>query len=270
MHSLPARQLPSLGSPALLPREHGTYFQLGLPLATALAVTRPTSAALWLTAAMAACFLAFEPLRVALGHRGARRQQESRLPAWRQGVSLALLALACGVPAVLGLEPAHRPYLALPTILGLEVLLMAWGRQERTLSGEVLAALALSACAVPVALAGGMAPGAALSLWGTFGLGFSVATVAVHTVIRAHKPRVHRAGPRAAGLAAVGLGLAAAVAWALLAGLSPWRVAALLPPAAVALGACALLPSPRHLKRLGWSFAAAGLVTTVLLCAGLS
>lgn len=267
MHLVPARPLPPS---ALLPREHGAYFQLGLPLATALAVTRPTSAALWLTAAMAACFLAFEPLRVVLGHRGARRREEHGPAAGSQGLVLAVLSAGFLVPGVLGLEPAHRPYLALPAILGLEVLLMAWGRQERTLSGEVLAALALSACAVPVALAGGMAPGVALSLWGTFGLGFSVATVAVHTVIRAHKPRVHRAGLRAAGMAAVGLGLAAAVGWAVVAGLSPWRVAALLPPAAVALGACALLPSPRHLKRLGWSFAAAGLATTVLLGAGLS
>jgi hypothetical protein len=270
MLTLPARQSLPTAHASLLPREHGAYFQLGLPLATALAATRPTPSALWLTAASAACFLAFEPLRVALGRRGARLQREYGLPAWRQGGALAVLGLACGVLAVLGLEPAHRPYLALPIILGLEVLLMTWGHQERTVSGEVLAALALSACAVPVALAGGMAPGAALSLWGTFGLGFSVATVAVHTVIRAHKPRLHRAGPRAAGLAAVSLGLAAAVTWAVLAGLSPWRVVALLPPAAVALGACALLPPPRHLKRLGWSFAAAGLVTTVLLAAGLS
>jgi hypothetical protein len=45
---------------------------------------------------------------------------------------------------------------------------------------------------------------------------------------------------------------------------------ALLPMPVVALAALALLPAPRHLKRLGWSFAAASCVTAVLLGAGLA
>ncbi|NPC84890.1 YwiC-like family protein, partial [Pyxidicoccus fallax] len=256
--------------PALLPREHGAYVQLGLPLVTALAVTGPSTAGLWLTAAALACFLAYEPLLLVLGQRGARRRDEAGALAWRRGLTLAGLGVFCGVLGVLGLPDGARPYLALPAILGAEVLLMTWGRQGRTLSGELLAALALTAWAVPVALAGGLPPGAALTLWGTFALGFSLATVAVHVVIRAHEPRADRSLPRLAGLAAGGFGLAGAVVWALTSGLSPWHVAALLPMAAVALGTCAVLPAPRHLRRLGWSFAAAGLITAVLLTMGLS
>ena len=256
--------------PRLLPREHGACFQLGLPLATALAITGPGAAALWLTAAALACFLAHKPLLVVLGHRGARRREETGSLASRWGLTLAGLAAACGVLGILGLSSAARPYLALPVVLGAEVLLMTWGRQGRTLSCEVLAALALGACAVPVALAGDLAQGAALSMWGTFALGFSLATVAVHIVVRSHKSRAERNLLRLAGLLTGALGLAGAVGWAWSADVSSWRVAALLPTPALALGTCAMLPSPRHLKRLGWSFAATGLLTAVLLGAGLA
>lgn len=267
---LSARQHLPLPRQVLLPREHGAYVQLGLPVVTALAITGPSTAGLWLTAAALACFLGYEPLLLVLGQRGVRRREEAGSLAWRRGLTLAGLGVFCGVLGILGLPPEARPYLALPAILGAEVLLMTWGRQGRTLSGELLAGLALGAWAVPVALAGGMAPGAALSLWGTFALGFSLATVAVHVIIRAHKPREDRHLPRLAGLAAGGFGLAGALVWAMTSGVSPWRVAALVPMAAVALGACAMLPAPRHLKRLGWSFAAAGLATAVLLAVGLA
>jgi hypothetical protein len=267
---LSTRQHVSASRHALLPREHGAYFQLGLPLVTALAITGPATTALWLAAASVACFLAHEPLLVVLGQRGARCREEAGPLAWRWGLTLVGLGVLCGVLGIRGLPPAARPYLALPAILGAEVLLMTWGRQGRTLSGELLASLALGAWAVPVALAGDLDAGAALSLWGTFALGFSLATVAVHVVIRAHKPRADRNLARLAGLAAGGLALAGAVVWAVSAGVSPWRVAALLPTAAVALAAFAVLPAPRHLKRLGWGFAAAGLATALLLGAGLA
>jgi hypothetical protein len=52
--------------------------------------------------------------------------------------------------------------------------------------------------------------------------------------------------------------------------LPPLRTVALLPAPLVALGTFVLLPLPRHLERLGWSFAAAGLATAVLLGIGLA
>ncbi|WP_163991617.1 YwiC-like family protein [Pyxidicoccus caerfyrddinensis] len=265
MLTLSDRPRVSLSRQALLPREHGAYFQLGLPLATALAVTGPSPTALWLATAAVASFLVYEPLLVLLGHRGARRHEEERLLARSRTAVLAALGAAALLLALQDLEPTARPYLALPGILGAEVLLMTWGRQERTLSGELLAAMALGAWAVPVGIEGGLAPGAALSLWGTFALGFALATVAVHVVIRAHKPGEDRALLRLVGLAASGLGVAGALLWTLSTDVSPWRVVALLPAALVALGTLLLLPTPRHLKRLGWSFAVAGLATAVLL-----
>ncbi len=254
----------------LLPHEHGTYFQLGLPLATALAVTGASGPALWLAGAAVAGFLAHEPLLLLLGQRGARRLERDGGRAWRWGGLLAVMGALCFVLGVAGMDAAARPFLALPLILAGEVLLLAWGKQERTTSGEVLASLALAAWAVPVAVAGGLPSQAALALWGTFGLAFAQATLAVRLVILAGKPRASRAGPRALGTGLTGLGLVVAVGWALHADVSAWRVAALLPGGLVALALCATLPSPRHLRPIGWGVAAASLLTTVLLGVGLA
>ncbi|XXF77759.1 YwiC-like family protein [Myxococcaceae bacterium GXIMD 01537] len=266
----------SVHSPALLPwqgllpREHGAYFQLGLPLATALAVTGATPAGLWLAGAAVAGFLAQEPLRVALGQRGARRATGDGARAWRWGALLAAVGLLCFGLGAASMEASARPYLALPLILGAEVALVVWNHQQRTASGEVLAALALGAWAVPVALAGGLEGQRALALWGTFGLTFGLATLAVHLLIVAHKPRSNRALLRLAGAGSVALVLGAAVAWSLSAGASLWGVAALLPAGLLGLGLCVALPSPRRLPAVGWSLAVASLLTAVLLGASLA
>lgn len=254
----------------LLPREHGAYFQLGLPLATALFASGAPASALWLSGAAIACLLAHEPLLLLLGHRGARRgeREGSRARWWGLGLgALGALGLVLGA---LALPSEARPFLALPLILGGEVLLLAWNRQERTLSGEVLAALALGAWAVPIAMAGGLPATTALTLWGTYGLAFALATLAVRIVIASHRPKAPRARLRCSGAALVTACLATAVVWALVAGLPPLRVAALLPEGLVALGLCVALPSPRELHAIGWTLGAAGTLTLVLLGAGLA
>jgi hypothetical protein len=252
----------------LLPREHGVWFQLGLPLATALLVTGAPPGALWLSGAALAALLAHEPLLLLLGHRGARRgeREGDRARVW--GLLLGLLGALSLVLGALALPPEARPFLALPLILGGEVLLLAWNRQERTLSGEVLAALALSAWAVPIALAGGLAATPALTLWGTYGLAFSLATLAVRTVIASHRPRAQRGLLRCTGATSITLLLVAAVAWAVSSGLPVARVAALLPVGLVALWLCVSLPSPRGLHAIGWTLGGAGTLTLVLLGVG--
>jgi hypothetical protein len=118
---------------------------------------------------------------------------------------------------------------------------------------------------VPVALAGGLAVEAALTLWGTFGVSFGLATLAVRLVIRAGKPGANRTRLRLLGVLGVGATLALAVGLLLLLGGSPGRVMALGPSGLVALGCCAVLPSPRRLRTVGWSVAGASLLTAVLL-----
>ncbi len=260
----------SLPWQGLLPHEHGAWFQLGLPLATALAVTGAPAAGLWLSGAALAGFLAHEPLMVVLGQRGARRAERDAERARRWGLLLALVGALCFCLGVASMSPVARPYLALPLILGAEVLLLAWGRQERTASGEVLASLALGAWAVPAAVAGGLPAARALELWGTFGLTFGLATLAVRLLILAHKPRADRALLRCAGGGTAALLLSAAVAWALASGASPWSAAALLPGGGLVLAFCLALPSPRRLHRLGWTLGVASLFCAVLLGVGLT
>ncbi|QRN98218.1 YwiC-like family protein [Archangium violaceum] len=254
----------------LLPREHGAYFQLGLPLATALLVSGAPAAALWLSGAAIACLLAHEPLLLLLGHRGARRGERDGGRARSWGIAVGLIGALCLVLGTLSLPAAARPFLALPLILGGEVLLLAWNHQERTLAGEVLAALALAAWAVPIAMAGDLPASTAMTLWGTYGLAFGLATLAVRTVIASHRPRAHRERLRCSGAALVTAFLLAAVAWALRSGLHPLCVAALLPVGLVALGLCVALPSPRRLKSIGWTLGVAGTLTSVLLGVGLT
>jgi hypothetical protein len=254
----------------LLPHEHGAWFQLGLPLGTALAVTGASAPSLWLAAAALAGFLAHEPLLVVLGQRGARRVERDGARARGWGLLLALGGALCFCVGVASMSPAARPYLALPLILGAEVLLLAWGRQERTACGEVLASLALGAWAVPAAVAGGLEAARALELWGTFGLTFALATLAVRLLILAHKPRADRALLRCAGGGGAALVLASAVAWALAAEASPWSVAALLPGGGLVLAFCLALPSPRKLHTVGWTLGVASLFSAVLLGVGLT
>lgn len=269
MPTLSAHPSPGSLLQGLLPREHGAWFQLGLPLATALFVSGAPASALWLAGAALATLLVHEPLLLLLGHRGARRgaQDGARAKGW--GLAVGALGALCFALGVLTLRPEARPFLALPLILGAEVLLLAWNRQERTLSGEVLAALALSAWAVPISMAGGLSATAALSLWGTYGLSFGLATLAVRTVIASHRPRAARERLRCTGSATVVLLLVAAVLWALHAGLPLARVAALLPVGLVSLGLCVALPSPHGLRAIGWTLGAAGTLTLVLLGVGL-
>lgn len=254
----------------LLPREHGAYFQLGLPLATALFVSGAPASALWLTGAALACLLAHEPLLVLLGQRGTRREERDGDRAQWWGLAVGAVGTLCFGMGAASLPSEARPFLALPLILGGEVLLLAWNRQERSLSGEVLAALALGGWAVPIAMAGGLPAPTALTLWGTYGLSFGLATLAVHTVIASHRPHAHREQLRCTGAVLVAAVLTTAVVWALECGLSPARVAALLPGGLVALGLCVALPSPRRLHAIGWTLGLAGTLTLVLLGVGLS
>ncbi|HYO64604.1 MAG TPA: YwiC-like family protein [Archangium sp.] len=270
MTSLSTHPTPGSRLQGLLPREHGVWFQLGLPLATALFVSGAPASALWLSGAALACLLAHEPLLLLLGHRGARRGERDGARARVWGLLVGALGALAFVLGALALPAEARPYLMLPVILGGEVLLLAWNRQERTLSGEVLAALALAAWAVPIAMAGGLPAATALTLWGTYGLSFGLATLAVRTVIASHRPHAHRERLRCTGSALVAAFLATAVLWALASGLNPLRVLALLPVGLVALGLCVALPSPRKLHAIGWTLGVAGTLTLVLLGVGLS
>ena len=248
----------------MLPREHGAYGQLLFPLATALAVSGPRAAALLLSACAVCAFLAHEPLLVLLGQRGARaaREQHRQAAMWFGGSATA--AAVCGVSAIAFAASEVRIALVVPaaltTILGLAIL----AQREHTTAGEVLSALALSSLALPVALAGGAPPTAALSCAAVFSAAFVSGTLCVRAVIFAT-----RRPPSAGARAMAGLIAAASIAalWMLGAAgrASPSAPWAALPVCGGGLLLVLRPPSTRHLRRIGWSLVATTTLTAIVL-----
>lgn len=252
----------------LLPREHGAYGQLLFPLLSALLIGEPAPGAYLLGAAAVAAFLAHESLLVVLGQRGARARREQGSDARR---SLALFGGFCAVTGAVSLFVLPRPaldVLVLPVVLALLVGAAVAMHRERSTPGEMLAAVALTSLALPVALAGNASRTDALTIFVVFSAVFVTATAAVRAMIG----RVTKAGgppPLLAGALAllVVVGLAAAAFTGTLAPVAPY---AALPVCAVALGLTTSPPNPRHLRAIGWTLVGATLLTTLLLVAELA
>jgi YwiC-like protein len=252
----------------LVPHEHGAYGQLAFPLLTALAIGRPTAPALLLTYAIVVSFVAHESLLVVLGQRGKRASEGDGPRARRVLAILGVQAVAAGLAGLALAPPMARAALALPVALAAAVGWLVARREEKTLLGEILVAGALSSGGLAVALAAGAPPSWALGAWITWLLAFSAATLAVQAVLI----RARSKGQRDPGLAhaAASLLLAAgAFAAVPLAGLPRAAPFALLPTAVLSVGVCVSRVSPKRLRELGWAMVASGVVTALVLVAGL-
>lgn len=255
----PARPAPR----SLLPREHGAWGQLGLPLAAALAQGRPGAASWLLTAAVVLAFLAHEPLLVLLGQRGRRVADEEGPRARRWLAAQGALAAATGL-AGLGLAPAAaRLALLVPATLAVVVIVLLVKKLEKTVPGEVTVAAALASAAFGVALAGGVSPRVAVGSLAAWVLAFAAATVAVEVIlVRVRSKGERDPGRRNAVLAAL-LGAAAfALPAAGLPGAVPYAV---LPTAALSVVVCLAPISPKRLRTLGWALVASSTATFVVL-----
>lgn len=171
---------------SLWPREHGAYAQLLAPLATALVLLRPTPAAVLVAIAACCAFLANEPLLVVLGHRGKRLHEQAGPRATRRLAVLSCIAAGAGSSG-LWLAPAALAVAAIVAIPAAITIALAWRRQERTLVGELAAAVALSGASAPVVVASGGTNDAALALWAAWAIGFACTVIAVHRVIARHR-----------------------------------------------------------------------------------
>jgi hypothetical protein len=250
----------------LLPREHGAYGQLGMALVTALALGRPTAAAILLALAAVLAFVAHESLLVLLGQRGRRALEESGASARR---TLAVLGGGSAVTGTLGLAlapPGARLGLLPPLVLLLVVAFLVVRRLEKTAAGEMAVGAALSSSGLAVALAGGAPRISAMAACFTWTMGFAMATMAVQAVLQRarSKGQNDRGVPKAiaiCGLTGVAFGVAA------LAGFPLAAPAALLPTAALSIGICLARPSARKLKEMGWAMVGSSVVTLLVLVA---
>lgn len=250
---------PQAPARSLTPREHGAWGQLGVPLLTALALARPTLAAVaWATAAVL-IFLAHEPFLVALGHRGPRALREDGARARRRLIALCAPGVILGVTGLAMAPPDARIALALPLMLGAAVTAFIFRDAERSIPGETVAAAALASTGVPVALCDGVPRASALGVWGAWLVGFALVTPAVRSVIvhaRTPTPR----GRRLATLAPSSLALVVLAIFA-----PRWCAVAATPFALASLVLVLAPPSPKHLKRVGWALVAASLTCAAAL-----
>lgn len=238
----------------MIPREHGAYAQLALPLVAALAASRPSLGSACLALASCAAFVAHEPALVLLGHRGTRAQRESSATAKRSLAASLGIALALGAAGFV-LSPPARAWVALPVALAMATGAVVVRREERTLVGQVVASAALASAAVPVAIAGGLSFRDALASWAVFCGAFAVSTVEVRAIARREVGFASRAAAWA-----VACGVVVALAWqrSLLA-LAPLPVIAAV-AFAVVRGA-----SPAALRRLGWLLVASMFATAAVV-----
>lgn len=248
---------------SLLPREHGAYGQLALPLTSAVAMSSPSWASLALGVGFVAAFLAHEPLLVALGQRGGRAKREHGARATRRGIALAALSvLGLGLGARLGGSDV-RAAMLLPAALALALAPFVLSRRERSLPGELLAAAALSATALPLARAGGASLASSLVVVAVWAVGYSVATLVIRGVLAASRGDPGARLPLRA--MAPAMTLLAGVPMASLHPLTRVFSLGVVPLCALSLALAFRPPSARSIRSVGWGTIAASLVTLIVL-----
>jgi hypothetical protein len=254
-------------SRSLWPREHGAYAQLLAPLVTALVVMPPTWQAGLLALAACCAFLANEPLLVVLGHRGKRMRDNDGVRAKRR---LALLVAIAAAASTIALAGSPRRVLEVAGVVALPAvatLVLAWRRAEKSVAGEIVAAVALSGASAVVLVASGASWQAAGALWGAWAVGYACTVVAVHRVIARHRAPASAADAIAGAvlatvtIAAVALLVDPAL---LAAGPAIATVGAAAPLAVASLVLVAWPPRATYLRTIGFVLVGASLCTCVL------
>ncbi|MCC7125654.1 MAG: YwiC-like family protein [Acidobacteria bacterium] len=254
-----------------LPKEHGAYGQVTLPLIAAFAVAGATTSGVLTALAVVAGFLAHEPLLVVLGQRGVRARREHGTPAMRWLVAGLIVGIAASVGALWTIASPLRWSFLIPAVPAAALMFSIARGAEKSWWGETAAALAFTMAAFPIVLAGGLPLATAVTVVLPLTLLFVTTTLAVRVVIL----RVRGGGnPRATAntrRALVLLAAASAVSIGVLIANQlvslPTAAAAVLGPISAVLIAAYPLP-PTRLRAIGWTLVAISLVTTALVIAG--
>ena len=233
-----------------------------------LATGRPGFVPVALATVGVCLFLMHEPLLVLLGARGSRAAREQRVKAWRFVMLFGGAAIVLGLPAVRLAPPSARFALIIPAVLATVLSTAIVGGRERTIAGELLAALTLASFAVPVGLGAGIPPGATITCAAVYAFAFGSATIGVHAVIshqRQPPATAMRSAAVIAALSSIGT-LGWLAARATLAPVAPWAAG----PSCVGVLVLALRPpTARQLRIVGWLLVASSTLTAVILIVAL-
>jgi YwiC-like protein len=255
----------------MLPREHGAYSQMALPLVTSFVISGVTLAAVLTGLAVVLGFVAHEPLLVLLGRRGVRVAAEAA-PRARKALALSSAAMiAVGVAALLLAPPAVRWSFLLPAIPAATVAAGLIARHEKSAPAELAVALAFSQSAVPICLAAGTSVATALSIGAAFAIVFVAGTLAVRVVIlkvrAGGRPKAVRA--TRAALTAIAAGAVGAFVLAAARGALPWVPLLAVSPGLLSALLLAFRPKTPALKTVGWTLMSTSTAAAVILMAGL-
>ncbi|HEX2444862.1 MAG TPA: YwiC-like family protein [Vicinamibacterales bacterium] len=257
----------------LVPKEHGAYGQLALPLLTSFAVAGVTTAAVLTAVAVVGGFLAHEPLLVMLGRRGGRvkRENGARAALWL-AVTVTMTAVA-GLAALSMMPQPVRRSLMLPLVPAVVLAATISGNREKTAAAEIAVALVFSFVAVPICLAAGGAVRIALGVATVFAVIFVAGTLAVRSLVLGARGGGNPQAARATRVAVVlltttaGASLTTAAANAVL----PWTtVLAAAPGVVVASWLAVFPPTATRLRTVGWALVASASAAAVILIGGLS
>lgn len=261
--------MPLAGLP--LPREHGAYGQMAVPMLTALVLTRAHAESLLFAVAAVAGFLLHEPVVILLGRRGARavEAEAGRARVW--GAVWAAVFVVASALAVRAL--GDRWLLAvLPAVPALVLFDAAVRGTERSALAQTAAAAGFAATAAPMLAVAHLPWTWQWLVPGVLAANSIVSTLAVRSVVARARVAVD---PQGAGQARFLVVLAALVVGALAGWLhlrrliGPYTFAACLPAVAMALVLVARPPRPQQLRRVGWALALGTLTTATLLVTGL-
>lgn len=262
--------------PPLRPREHGAYAMLTFPVVSGLVLGGGSVAGVAFAVLAVSGFLAHESTLVLLGRRGERIRSAAEAAARRRLLALGAVALASCAAFVVTAPVEALAWAVPPAVLGTVVAgLLVAGRGTKSLSAELLVALAFASLHATVSTAGG-AQGvrAVLAPVAVWGVSFALATLSVHGI----KARFRGRG-RAWLAAAAPVGAALVLVVAAAAVLTGWEVAgvglalplgALLPKALLVLAVAAVDVQPRQLKTVGWSLVTADTLTLLVLAVGVA
>jgi len=236
-------------------------------MVTALAIGRPSVAAISIAGAAAAIFIAHEPLLILLGRRGVRVRHAQQREAIVWLAACGSLAAAFGATGMLLVQSATRWTLGVPLVCGVIATVFVARGEERSTLGEIAVAAALVSVSFPVAIAASASTIVALTCALAFAAAFITATVSVRTVIAA----AHRSGSlmRSSAVAVTVLvlaGVAALASQRLILSAAMW---AALPMCTVEIVLAVIVPPPRYLRQIGWTLVGASALTGIILVAAM-
>jgi hypothetical protein len=256
---------------ALLPKEHGAYGQLIVPLATALIIAGPSAGASLVAVTAVAGFLSHEPAAVLAGSRGSRARREGRREAIIWLTACSTIGFVTALMALQAMPPPTRMWMAAPAVPAAIVAWLTITRRDKTSFGEIAACAALCLTVIPAVTASGASARTGIALAVPFMAMFVATTLAVRAVIArvrgGRDPVVAAAAHRTAFVATtvltVGVGASIVFGW-----LPPVTLLAALPGLVAAAVLSAWPPPPTRLRVVGWSLVAVSVCTATIAIAG--